>query len=115
MDAKTLTALRGSIAKWRDIVDGNGADEGTDNCPLCVLFYENLKDDIRCYGCPVRIHTLKENCIGSPWQKWARLHINEGGLPWGAKTPQQKAAAQAELDFLISLLPEGESATSEQP
>jgi len=49
MNARTLAALQGSIAKWEAIVYDGGIDEGISNCPLCCLFIE---DD--CIGCPVR-------------------------------------------------------------
>lgn len=105
MDERTLTALRGSIKKWDDIVAGTGRDESSDNCPLCVEFNT---DTSLCDECPVAIATGEYLCQGTPYMKWARLfHCRP--LPWVAKEPQQKAAAQAELDFLRSLLPEGES------
>jgi len=33
-----LTALDGSIEKWRNIVEGTGTDLADDNCPLCHLY-----------------------------------------------------------------------------
>lgn len=40
-------ALDGAIEKWVNIIDGNGIDKGSENCPLCILF----NDD--CGQCPV--------------------------------------------------------------
>jgi hypothetical protein len=107
MDAKTLEALRGSIAKWKAIVDGTGKDYGGDNCPLCRLFYDGREYDesLECEGCPVREHSGDQYCWGTPYEKWSELTKNSRGR---ANTPEKKAAAQAELDFLISLLPEGQ-------
>lgn len=105
MDAKTLEALRGSIAKWAAIVDGTGADEGMDNCPLCKEFAYEYGDGDDCFGCPVRERTGKGDCYGSPYSNWRKT--TPGEFPHLADTPEKKAAAQAELDFLISLLPEG--------
>ena len=35
---ETKEALEGAIKKWELIYANAGADEGTDNCPLCELF-----------------------------------------------------------------------------
>lgn len=109
MDAKTLEALKGSIAKWEKIVAGNGGDEGEDNCPLCKVFLVGQKTI--CIGCPVFASTGAHGCLGSPYENWVTLNCeydSDDGDPWFADTPELIAAAQAELDFLKSLLPEGE-------
>lgn len=110
MDAKTLKALRGSIKKWEAIVAGTGADQGGENCPLCVRFA--LGPNESCEGCPVAVRTGKDDCLGTPYiDLWHRLN------PWPEDdgecitysrhvvTEEHRAAAQAELDFLKSLLP----------
>lgn len=109
MDAKTLTALRGSIAKWRAIVDGTGEDHGADNCPLCEAFFDGPDDDDPiCVGCPVA-EARRPNCAQTPYWNWRELFSVESRWPLRAGTIKQKVAAKAELDFLISLLPEGEA------
>lgn len=97
MDAKTLIALRGSIAKWEGIVQGTVKDEGPDNCPLCLLFYN---DD--CEGCPVSEATGETCCDDSPYPIY-------WGIANGQRDGDPVAAAQAELDFLKSLLPPEEA------
>lgn len=92
MNAETLTALRGSIAKWRAIVAGTGINRGPSDCPLCKLFFFVR----RCVGCPVFERTGETGCGGTPYSDYEK----NGELE----------VAKAELDFLISLLPEGESA-----
>ena len=62
MDTKTLTALKGSIAKWEAIVAGTGEDRGTENCPLCAAFYHHPK---HCEGCPVERSTGQTMLIRS--------------------------------------------------
>lgn len=99
MNAKTLKALRGSIAKWQAIVDGTGVDEGNKNCPLCqrfVYFWFGYKKPIAkmCVGCPVYEKTGKKGCRNTPYDDYA----------YGSDSIKN---AQAELDFLKSLLPEG--------
>ena len=102
MDEATLAALRGSIAKWEAIVDGTGVDKGSDNCPLCHLFIDMASIDDECEKCPVMLETGLYSCKGTPYvTQWLQV----GDFDISAKTPQQKAAAQAELDFLKSLLP----------
>lgn len=103
MDEKTLTALKGSIKKWEDIVAGHGADLGPTNCPLCIEFYGNEfgKD---CSGCPVYEHTGKIHCGGTPYSDFYA-----GPIPISGHSPEDREEltqqAQAELDFLRSLLP----------
>lgn len=98
MNAKTLTALRGSIRKWQKIVKGTGEDEGTGNCPLCRLFFWLPND---CRGCPVREKTGEKECRGTPYSQWKK-----GGYVWLDKLSKEaKEHAQDEVDFLRSLLP----------
>lgn len=111
MPEASLTALRGSIAKWQAIVDGTGGDWGTENCPLCVLFYDCTDEPedhengpINCSGCPVSAHTGASDCIGSPYIKWMLVQPSLI-RPFYARTIKQKLAAKRELAFLISLLP----------
>ena len=105
MDARTLTALKGSIAKWEAIVAGTGKDLGTENCPLCEEFYQKPLART-CSGCPVAVKTGAQFCDDTPYVKYHRLlagiaEDNDEPL----NTPVLTAAAQAELDFLKSLLP----------
>lgn len=109
MDKRTLTALEGSIAKWEAIVAGTEVDRGVDNCPLCREFSHIDDPDTgdMCCGCPVSDRTGQSDCCETPYIDFANL------LPWKksgggrdkATTPEQIAAAQAEVDFLKSLLP----------
>ena len=97
MDEKTLTALRGSIEKWRQIEAGTLEDRGPDNCPLCQEFIEN-----NCVGCPVSAQTGRGGCVGTPYEAWddAAYIVNI------ANTPELVALARAEREFLESLLPQ---------
>lgn len=113
MDAETLTALQGSIAKWEAIVNGEGADLGHKNCPLCMAFIDTEEEEPEwaqdgCYGCPVAHKVGTGGCSGTPYTAWSDY---TGGPftkdPLGArvKDEQGKRLAQEELDFLKSLLP----------
>lgn len=101
MPKRTLKALKGSIAKWEAIVAGTGEDNGSDNCPLCDAFIDRF-----CEGCPVKQKTGLSFCGGSPYGEFSRHSAVLGTNR--ATTPELVALAQAELDFLRSLLPEGE-------
>jgi hypothetical protein len=118
MDEQTLKALNGSIEKWQKIVDGVGQDHGSSNCPLCKLFNSPIEDERRiamsyygedCWGCPVMDATSKHYCGGSPYKDWqavgpkARWDLSGGVKSLDAE--RARRAAQAELDFLKSLLP----------
>ncbi len=119
MDERTLEALKGSIAKWEAIVAGTDADRGTANCPLCKLFADTASIGDACNGCPVKEKTGERGCNGTPYERWTdatkdlegkwvpaiRREVPRKGSKGHASA---KRAAQAELDFLRSLLPEGE-------
>jgi hypothetical protein len=105
MDDETLAALKGSIAKWEAIVDGTGVDDGPDNCPLCEIFYAK-----ECIGCPVALKSGYPGCSNTPYEdQWGQVFSDCFTNIYRANTPERKVAAQAELHFLISLLPPGET------
>jgi hypothetical protein len=99
MNIITLTALRGSIAKWEAIVAGTGEDRGTANCPLCHMFYHWTSGGLGdCKGCPVMEKTGSSKCVNSPYDEIANLDPDE-------YPAEYRIFAQRELDFLRSLLP----------
>lgn len=115
MDARTLTALEGSIKKWEEIVAGEGDDQGPNNCPLCHLFQAEADPDDpeglqECFGCPVSKKVSTDGCRETPYTAW------NDKTSWTAAdrkdrmatTPELVALAQAELDFLKSLRPTGQ-------
>lgn len=102
MDERTLTALRGSIEKWRKIVARTGTDKGSRNCALCIEFYTGS-----CDGCPVAERVNLLFCMGTPYPKWKAKAIRTRAGYSSNRDGRATAEAQAELDFLISLLPKG--------
>lgn len=105
MDDVTLEGLHGSIAKWKRVV-AEGID-GTlwKDCPLCLMFW-----DAGCHGCPVMRATGMNTCRGSPFEAYDRardLYFETANDNAVGSDPAVVAAAQAELDFLKSLLPAG--------
>lgn len=99
MNAKTLKALKGSIAHWERLSSGtakSGEDVTSKSCPLCKLF---LREN-SCEGCPVAKATKKWYCVGSPWERVRAVELGRG-----LRCDEFKEAAKKELQFLKSLLP----------
>lgn len=104
MDAKTLEALKASIAKWERNAEAKTPAEfkiGEADCPLCELF---IYPD-RCEGCPVFEKTGERFCKGTPY-----INAHSAAYEWriGSKAAADRAhaAARDEVAFLKSLLPE---------
>lgn len=104
MNAKTLKALKGSIAKWERNAEAETPDQylvGGDTCPLCQLFTDPF-----CSGCPVAKATHGIACSNSPyyaahdaWREWGRAPFSED------RRDSAHEAANVEVAFLKSLLP----------
>lgn len=102
-------ALELSIAKWEHIVRSlqNGiviwAEGSTNTCGLCSIYYLNVEYDVEydsdkyCSGCPVSEKTGLDVCQNTPYEDFSNA------LNGGYESSVIIAAAQAELDFLISL------------
>lgn len=101
---ETLTALKGAILKWEQIVAGIRDDRCSSDCPLCKYFPY-------CNNCPVALHTKRDHCRGTPYDDWRRntYTCHDGyvfyRLPHAGRKAEAQTAAQAMLDFLRSLLP----------
>jgi hypothetical protein len=108
MKKVTERALRGSIRKWERIVAGTGVDERSDNCPLCQRFaHYNEETDTYCQTrlgeeCPVG-----DSCCNTPYTGWCNHQFAEHDdlSPYVVRCARCTELAQAELDFLKSLLP----------
>ena len=105
MKPETLTALKESIEKHEKNLEAETPDYvrlGAYFCPLCWMFNASKSE---CDGCPVHERT-KCSCAGSPYEDLvlAKRDWENGRLPRDAFLE----AEQKEIDFLKSLLPEGE-------
>lgn len=107
MDDRTLKALRASIKHWEDNVEArspHNASAAASKCALCEMF--TLDPDDCCTGCPVSNATGQTECENTPYYTartalvvWRKEPSNdELRAAW-------RKGAQAELDFLRSLLP----------
>lgn len=114
MHPATLKALRGSIEKWEGIVAGTAKNDGYHNCPLCHLFHPKYEGGFNCGPCPVAQKAGADFCERTPYARYEKIESDLRGLsPEDEEhaleiehlTTALKAVAQAELDFLKSLLP----------
>ena len=111
MDARTLKALKGSIAKWEGVVAGTTQGKGGDNCPLCKIFAADKPLEYQCAGCPVFSRSGYRWCHATPYIAFAESCNSEGM----ASTSPARQAARAELAFLKSLLPEPKKKPTQKP
>ncbi len=115
MKPEILTALRGSIKKWEDIVAGTGVDHGSSNCPLCQLFTPTGGHCPDCEQCPIVDISGEIKCWNTPYGDWDWHLMKEHPTAPDrrARCPECVSLAQAEVDFLRSLLPEKEEGGGE--
>lgn len=102
MNDPTLAALQDSIAHWERMRDDRAETPEqpiAPDCALCRLFYTSRPSPTCCYGCPVYTTTSQQFCRGTPYAEAERAYDDPNEFAW-------KEAAQAEIDFLKSLLPE---------
>lgn len=104
MDARTLEALKASIAKWERNAEAKTPAEfrvSEIDCPLCVLFKTGSDE---CEGCPVFEKTRVRFCRETPYMSAAvaRRDWRDGE----GSSDRAHAAARDEVAFLKSLLPE---------
>ena len=110
MDAQTLEALKASIRHWRDNVAAEKSDNVRIEAEACALCDRFFRWD-SCTGCPVSRKTGISRCRQTPYGAASNaLEFWDDHPDDTAARNAWRAAAQAELDFLISLLPEGETA-----
>jgi hypothetical protein len=105
-----IEALEGSIMKWDAICMGYGADLSAKNCTLCHAA------GIGCSSCIVYEATGLSDCQGTPYVAWCEAWRGFGAQtnkPFGENEvlsnymKQRFAeAAESEMEFLCSLLPE---------
>lgn len=111
MRKATVTALKKSIATWERRATGECIKPGEDNCALCNRFDpEDIMDPCALPSedrCPVDIYTSGNGCITA---KAFRAYLDAYDMvldkPAFAKRAKARKLAQAEVDFLKSLLPD---------
>ena len=111
MDKETLEALKGSIKKWEEIVEGTSPDNGIEDCLLCHLFNEKYKNHfvgiIECKGCIISEKVGNSGCEDTPYEFWYEYIFSRDMCM--VFDEESKQLATDELEFLKSLLPKDES------
>ena len=101
MKEATLKALNASIVKWKERAAGKHSPPSPEACPLCDEFFDDL-----CDGCPVAGPEMEnEGCLFTPCPAYAR-EIKTRDITLCDSL--LRCYAQAEVDFLESLLPQVE-------
>jgi hypothetical protein len=102
-------ALDASIKHWEENVAAETSDQASipyRHCALCTKFDSDEETEAtRCTRCPVYRRTKRQLCEGTPYKAaWDALEAwCFAGDKNAAARSAWMAAAQAELDFLISL------------
>lgn len=106
MNEGTKTALRASIQHWKDVANSTTLYQhgiGVKDCALCRRFNQpGMTAYYMCGGCPVKDYTGRKGCVGTPHEAVAAAQ-DQGDLSWFL------SAAQEEVEFLESLLPDGDT------
>lgn len=117
MTAKALSALIQSIAHWERLATGDekpGESVSADDCALCQTFRNRATLAFvvgnECIGCPVMERTGRSRCRSTPYSAAENHFVHSADKTGktgktGRQTPEFRAAAKAELEFLRSLLP----------
>ena len=103
MHNRTLAALNDSIEHWKRLETGTASETegvGAKNCALCKLFRSG---PAYCVGCPVMRSTGQSDCDGSPYPM-----ADDAYREYGKDSPEFRAAAKIEREFLEGLLPKQE-------
>ena len=102
MNAETLTALKESIESWEMRQIACVADIGANKCALCKLFNNCEMCIIAEKGYPC--------CRATPHERLWNYLISTSGVSIKNRDPKIiEQYRKEEVDFLISLLPEGET------
>lgn len=115
MNSETLNALKESIKHHRENLKANDPAEVNiygQTCPLCKLFCNSgtMRSTKDCIGCPVYNKTGIRYCHGTPWQELYGNYCNWISIPESEELKEKfMTSEQEEIDYLIELLPEGET------
>ena len=96
--------LKQSIQKWDNIINGEGSDNGSVDCPLCHEYNRGGQSN-NCSGCIVSEKTGRRFCVDTPYIKWCEAQKRLGKeIPYKADTDELKDLAIEELNYLKGLM-----------
>ena len=114
MEPEKLKALKESIEKWKrltNIETMNDINIGPENCALCSLYHIYPHEDYEdksCISCPVYEKTGYGYCADTPYENVQAILDEWSDDSWDNYRKQFQQAANDEMEFLKSLLPESE-------
>jgi hypothetical protein len=97
LSLRQIKALKASISHWKRNASASSFNEvqiGPEFCALCKNYWVTS-----CKNCPVKLHTKKSFCGGTPWERCSCSKM-------GGDFLSLIEAAKAELRFLQSILAE---------
>ena len=99
-----MEAIKDSIIKWQNIINGTILDNGRENCPLCI-YNTKITGNINtaCAVCAIYMDTHQGGCQGTPYTLWYNHKIYDHFTDITGMCPECIKLAQAELDYLINL------------
>ena len=98
MDAETRKALHKAIVHWERMHDLGSASREAPTATACALCQKFLGISEVCKKCPVMEKTGFIRCLNTPYRRAVRMY-----QLYGIGSPEFKAAAQDEINFLKSL------------
>jgi len=102
MEPQTLQAIKESIVKWETLAELKTLPifmPGDQQCPLCRIFVHKTNSSYEeCRECPVYLKTNRRYCGGTPYADASDAFTNRDQEGF-------QSAAEAEVEFLQSLLP----------
>lgn len=91
-----LATLDVCIKSYELMVDGKLERRGY-KCECCTKYNDGTE---LCRSCPIKLYTGKSCCDDTPFWAFDSIMFRSGNGGGFVETPEQKAAAQAEADFL---------------
>lgn len=85
--------LESIFYKWNPIALGCRNNHGSTDCPLCREYFVY---STRCSACPIKLRTGYNFCAGTPYEHFLKRALHGKDC---------SETIEAELEFLISLLP----------
>lgn len=113
MDKEAEELLKASIEIWevkRDTKYDMPIDISEENCPLCKRYNDDEDNCFTpvCDKCPVKLRTKKAHCTQTPYSTAVKMLDFYRNDPTELTKGDWVKASQDEIDFLKSLLSEGE-------
>jgi len=106
--AEQIKTLEKATEKWRAILFQSGEDYGSNGCEPCEIYLLGVKRIVKeaCFGCPIKEHTGKTMCSGTPYDDWI-AYTSEYRKKHGTRIAfdvRAREIALEELEFLTIVL-----------